>query len=173
MDRITAYAEGLTMIAAAEGNLDTVRSELAEVARGVDGNDELRTTLSNNLLPADVRGQIVDDLLAGKANDTTRAIVGLIVSAGRGAELGPIASAFSNLAAAAGGKKLALVRSAVPLSDDQQARLAAALQQRTGNAVDLQVEVDPSVVGGIVTTIEDDVIDGSVRTRLNNLRSVL
>ena len=58
----------------------------------------------------------------------------------------------------------------VALTDDQKARLAAALTKSTGEPVDVLVTVDPNVIGGIVTQIGDTVIDGSVRTRLAQLR---
>ena len=65
------------------------------------------------------------------------------------------------------------MRSAVALSDDQRSRLAAALASKLGTEVDVKVIQDPSVVGGLITTVGDTVIDGSVRTRLNRLREAL
>ena len=65
------------------------------------------------------------------------------------------------------------MRSAIPLTDDQQTRLAAALANATGKQVNLKVVVDPSVLGGIVATVGDTVIDGSVRTRLDQLKARL
>lgn len=173
MDAHTGYAEGLLAIARAEGDVDTTRSQLADVARAIAGNEELRSTLSNNLVPAEVRGQIVDDVLGGKTSDVVRGIVGLIVAAGRGGQLNEIVQAFIGLAASSSGKEVATVRSAVALTADQQAQLAAALKQKTGADVELQVVVDPSVVGGAVTTIGDTVIDGSLRTRLAQMREAL
>ena len=76
-------------------------------------------------------------------------------------------------ASAAKNLELAEVRSAVPLTDDQQDRLKAALSNATGKQVNLKVVVDPSVLGGIVATVGDTVIDGSVRTRLDQLISRL
>jgi F-type H+-transporting ATPase subunit delta len=172
-DRISGYADALLAVARAEGNLETTRSQLSDVARAVEGSDELRSSLSNNLLPAATRGQIVDDILAGKASDTVRALVGMIVSAGRGGDLGAIVSAFSNAAAAASGNRIAVVRSAVALSDDQKARLAQALSSRAGGPVELENIVDPDVVGGAVTTIGDTIIDGSLRTKLNQMHEAL
>jgi F-type H+-transporting ATPase subunit delta len=67
-------------------------------------------------------------------------------------------------------RALAQVRSAVPLTDDQKARLAESLKALTGKDVDLLIEIDPSVLGGLVTQIGDTVIDGSVRQRLAQLR---
>lgn len=173
MDAHTGYAEGLLAIARAEGDIDTTKSQLVDVARAVAENDELRSTLSNNLVPAAVRGQIVDDLLAGNSSDVVRAIVGMIVGAGRGGQLNEIVQAFIGLAASSSGREVATVRSAVALTDAQQENLAAALKQKTGADVELQVVVDPSVIGGAVTTIGDTVIDGSLRTRLAQMREAL
>ena len=173
MEAHAGYAEGLLAIARAEGDVDTTKSQLADVARAVSSNEELLSTLSNNLVPAAVRGQIVDDLLAGKSSDVVRAIVGMIVGAGRGGQLNEIVQSFIGLAASASGREVATVRSAVALTDAQQQQLAAALKQKTGADVELQVVVDPSVVGGAVTTIGDTVIDGSLRTRLAQMREAL
>ena len=172
-DRIDGYAQALLAVANAEGKLDSVRSQLGDVARAVDGNDELRSALSNNLLPAATRGQIVDDLLAGKASDTVKAMVGMVVTAGRGGDLTDIVKSFATAAAASAGKQVAVVRSAVALSDDQKSRLAHALSTSTGVSVELENIVDPEVIGGAITTIGDTVIDGSLRTRLNQMRDVL
>ena len=173
MDAHAGYAEGLLAIARAEGDVDNTKSQLADVARAISGNEELRSTLSNNLVPAAVLGQIVDDLLAGKSSDVVRAIVGMIVGAGRGGQLNDIVQAFIGLAASSSGREVATVRSAVALTDAQQQQLVAALKQKTGADVELQVVVDPSVVGGAVTTIGDTVIDGSLRTRLAQMREAL
>ena len=61
------------------------------------------------------------------------------------------------------------MRTAVALTDDQQDRLKAALANATGKNVNLKVIVDPSVLGGLVATVGDTVIDGTVRTRLDQL----
>ena len=172
-DRVNGYAQALLAVARAEGDVEGTRSQLRDVASAVESNDELRATLSNNLLPAATRQQIVDDVLAGKASDTVKALVGMVVGAGRGGELGDIVKAFGSAAAAAGGRKSAVVRSAVPLTEDQKTRLAHALSTSTGAPVELENIVDPDVVGGAVTTVGDVVIDGTVRTRLNQLKEAL
>lgn len=68
---------------------------------------------------------------------------------------------------------MAEVRSAIDLTEDQKGRLAAALQSATGHEVDVRVIVDPTVVGGLVAQVGDQVIDGSVRHRLAQLRESL
>ena len=97
----------------------------------------------------------------------------MVVGSGRGRDLPAIIDKL--VARAAGSKNLSVaqVRSAVALSDDQQHRLKAALANATGQQVELKVVVDPSVLGGIVATVGDTVIDGSVRTRVDQLKSRL
>ncbi len=172
-DAIKGYADALLAVAQAEGDPEGIKSQLVTVAGAIAGNEELRSTLSDALVPAATRNQIVDDLLANKASNAVRALVGMIVSAGRGGQLSDIVDAFVASSAAAGGKQVATVRTAVALTPDQEARLAQALAATAGGDVELQVVIDPSVVGGAITTIGDTVIDGSVKARLTTMRDVL
>ena len=169
-DRINAYAEAMLGVAQAEGQLPSIEDELFRFARALEGNDELRDALSDPHLPAARRTQICEDLLAGKASNTTISLVSLVVGNGRVRELPAIVDRLLELTASSGDRHIAEVRSAVELTEDQKARLAASLKAATGKDVDIVVVVDPSVLGGIVTQIGDTVIDGSVRHRLAQLR---
>ena len=169
-ERNRLYAEALLNVIAAEGHLNEVQDELFRFSRVVEGNDELRDALSDPHLPAARRTQICEDLLAGKASDTTVALVSLVVGNGRVRELPGIVDRVLELTASSGDRHIAEVRSAVELTEDQKTRLAASLKAATGKDVDIVVVVDPSVLGGIVTQIGDTVIDGSVRHRLAQLR---
>ncbi len=169
-DRNDYYANAFANLLVAEGNSNEVTDELFRFARVVEGNDELRTTLTDPHLPVERRQQIVADLLGGKASPTTTALVSLVVANGRISSLSDIVERLLARTAAQDSRVIAQVRSAVPLDDDQKARLAAALAKSTGKEVDVVVVVDPEVLGGLVTQIGDTVIDGSVRQRLSQLR---
>lgn len=171
--RIDGYARAMFEVARAEGTLDEVEDELFRFARSYESSDELRATLTDEMIPAAKRQSIVEDLLGGKATPTTVQLVSMVVGAGRGRELPQIIDRLVQRASSAKHLEVAEVRSAVPLSEDQQVRLAAALANATGKQVNLKVVVDPSVLGGIVATVGDTVIDGSVRTRLDQLKSRL
>ena len=97
----------------------------------------------------------------------------MVVGSGRGRDLPAIVDKLVKRASGSKKLELAEVRSAVALSADQQARLKAALSNATGKELNLKVVVDPSVLGGLVATVGDTVIDGSVRTRLDNVKSRL
>src|SRR5207237_7380424 len=103
----------------------------------------------------------------------TTSLVSFVVAAGRARDLPAIIAKLVERAAAEKDRALAEVRSAVPLTADQQHRLAAALANATGKQVEVKVVVDPSVLGGLVATVGDTVIDGTLRTRLEQLRSLL
>ena len=169
-DRVDAYADGMLAVAQADGNLAAVSDELFRFARALEGNDELKTTLSDPHLPASRRQQIVEDLLGGRADATTVALVSMAVGAGRGRDLPAIIDRLVTKAAAQEDKAVAEVRSAVELTDDQKSRLADAVKKATGKTVEVKVVVDPTVLGGLVTTVGDTVIDGSVRTRLEQMK---
>lgn len=169
-DVIDGYAEALLKVAGAEGDSKQYESELVQVAQAIQASDELRTTLSDSSLPAGRRQQIVEEVLGGWSSRVTTAMVSLVVAAGRAADLGRIADRMIELGAAKRGRVVAEVRSAVPLEADQEQRLAQALRSRTGKDVELKVIVDPSIMGGLVTQIDDQIIDGSVRTRIGQLR---
>jgi F-type H+-transporting ATPase subunit delta len=168
--RISAYADAAYGIARAEGNVTEVEDELFRLGRVVETNEELRSTLTDPHLPVERRAQIVEDLLDGKATATTVSFVSMLVSSGRITELPAIADELVRRTASASGQTVAEVRSAVALTDAQIEQLAAALKARTSIDVTIRNIVDPTVMGGVVTQIGDSVIDGSVRTRLNQLR---
>ena len=169
-NRTTAYADAAFSIARAEGNISEVEDELFRLGRIVETNEELRSTLTDPHLPVERRAQIVEDLLDGKATTTTVSFVSMLVSSNRITDLPAIAGELVRRSADAAGQSVAEVRSAVALTDAQIEQLAAALKARTNRDVTIRNIVDPTVLGGIVTQIGDSVIDGSVRTRLNQLR---
>ncbi|MFZ9630371.1 MAG: ATP synthase F1 subunit delta [Ilumatobacteraceae bacterium] len=172
-DRIEGYARGLFEIARAEGTLATVEDELYRFARSFEGSDALRTALTDEQIPAAKRLAIVEDLLGGKASATSTQLISMVVGAGRGRDLPAIIDRLVARASSAQHQALAEVRTAVALSADQQSRLAAALSAATGQQLNLKCVVDPAVIGGVVATVGDTVIDGTVRTRIDQLKSRL
>ena len=95
-----------------------------------------------------------------------------VVAAGRADELGAIANQLAERTAGDAGLALATVRTAFALSDDQQQRLVQALEAAAGRPISPRFIVDPEVVGGVHAEIGDQVIDGSVRSRLAQLREL-
>ncbi len=172
-ERIQGYARGLFELARAEGTLDEVEDELFRFARSYESNDELRLALTDEAVPAERRQSIVEDLLGGKATATTTQLVSMVIGSGRGRDLPAIVDQLVRRAASSKQLDVAEVRTAVALTDDQRARLKAALENATGKNLEVKAIVDPTVVGGVVATVGDTVIDDTVRTRIEQLKSRL
>lgn len=171
--RIEGYARGLFEIARAEGTLDEVEDELFRFARSYESNDALREALTDEQIPASRRQAVVEDLLGAKATSTTTQLVSMVIGSGRARDLPAIIDVLVDRASSAKNLEVANVRVAVPLTADQEQRLAAAIANATGKQVNLKVTVDPSVLGGVVASVGDTVIDGTVRTRIDQLKSRL
>lgn len=168
---IETYVDSIMGIAEAEGVQARVEEEFSSVVRSIDANNDLRAKLTDELIPSTARQQIVETLLEGKAHRLTAQFISFVIGAGHARDLREIAEKVSSRVAKGAGREVAEVRSAVALSEDQQRRLAEALSAATGSQVNLKVVIDPSVVGGLVATVGDKVIDGSVRNRLDQLKS--
>ena len=173
-NRTAAYAKALADIAEAEGVLARVDAEFGAVAAALESNDSLRSTLGDQAIPVERRQGIVEQLLGGKgAHPLTAQLLGMVIGAGRGRDIPAIAASIGNRSASSQGRAVAKIRTAVALSEDQQRRLGDELAKAVGTPVNVKVIVDPSVVGGIVATVGDKVIDGSVRTKLDRVKARL
>jgi len=148
-----------------------VEDELFRFARALESSDELREALTDPHIPASRRQQIVEDLIGPRATNVTTALVSMVVGIGRVADLAAIIDLLVQKSAQAQDKAVAEVRSTVDLTPEQRDRLAQAIKKATGKDVEVKVIIDETILGGIVTTIGDTVIDGSVRTRLDQLKN--
>jgi F-type H+-transporting ATPase subunit delta len=172
-DRIEGYAEAIFAIASAEGSLDSVESELLAVTRAIETSPELADALADPRVSNERKSAILGDLLEGKASTLTSSFVEFVTRLGRARDIPSVVDAFVERSAASRNKVVAEVRAAVPLDAETLERLEGALGRATGKTVEAKLVVDPSVVGGVVATIGDTVIDGSVRHRLDSLRQTL
>ncbi len=171
--RIDGYARAMYEIAQAEGAVNEVEKELFTLARTIESNEQLRNTLTDESIPIDRRQSMVEQLIGAKASSITTHLVSFLLASGRGRELPAIAERLSKRASLESNREVAEVRSAVALTPEQQQRLSDALTQATGKQVNLKIVIDPLVLGGLVATVGDTVIDGTVRTRLDQLKSRL
>ncbi|MEU5437198.1 F0F1 ATP synthase subunit delta [Streptomyces sp. NPDC020719] len=149
------------------GALDDVEDELFRFGRIVTSNSELRSALTNRAAAPSAKGELLRSLLGGKANPATERIVTRLVTQPRGRSLEAGLEALSKLAAARRDRMVAVVTSAVPLTDAQKQRLGAALAKVYGRQMHLNLDVDPTVLGGISVRVGDELIDGTVAERLD------
>jgi F-type H+-transporting ATPase subunit delta len=170
-DSVEAMARQASFgVAERGGTLDEVEDELFRFGRILDAQPRLRALLSDVRVPADRRIELLDTLVEGKVNLTTRQLLAQTVGAPRGRTLERVIEDLVQLAAERHERYVAYVRAAVPLTPEQESRLAAVLSRIYGRAVGVQVDVDPEVIGGMIIRVNDEVIDGSLASRLEEAR---
>jgi F-type H+-transporting ATPase subunit delta len=172
-DAVRGYAQALLSIAEAEGVLDRVEDELYAFAKSVERHADLREALTDEALPSDRKRAVIDELLGDRAHPLTATLVGFLVDAGQARRIGPIAEDLAREAAHRSERTLAEVAVAVPLTEAQRSKLADALAKATGHPVELKIIVDPSVIGGAIARVGDEVFDGSVASRLAEAKQYL
>lgn len=166
----SAAAQAMFTVAERESRLDAVQDELFKFGRVVAGDAGLRMALTDPALPADRKTAIVGDLLQGKAQPETVALLQAVAGDPRGRRVEDAVEELVELASVRRQRVAAEVTSAVALDDERQQRLAAALGRVFGREVEIRVVVDPSVLGGISVRVGDEVIDGTTAQRLEQAR---
>jgi F-type H+-transporting ATPase subunit delta len=170
---IGGYAQALFAVAQAEDVLPKVEDELYAFGKALEQHTDLRDALTDAALPVENKKAVVRDLLGERANPVTVSLLGFVIDAGRAREIPKIVEELARMASVERSHALAEVRTAVDLTDEQRRRLAEALSRATGRTVDLKVVVDPSVIGGVVARVGDEVFDGSIASRLEDAKQAL
>ncbi|MDT0307167.1 F0F1 ATP synthase subunit delta [Streptomyces sp. DSM 44917] len=173
VDAVEELADESELIAAERaGALDAVEDELFRFGRIVSTSPELRAALTfrdESAAAAVAKAELIRRLLGGRTQQVTERLITRLVERPRGRSLEAGLDALSSLAAARRGRSVAVVTSAVPLTDQQRQRLGDALTRLYGREIQLNLDVDPAVLGGISVRIGDEVIHGTVADRLDEI----
>ncbi len=160
------------MLASAQhaGHIDTVEEELFQVQRLLEGERDLLVALSNRSVSREVRLELLEGVLKGRMDQVTQALLHRAVEKVRGQRLITTIKSLVQAAATRRGRLLASVVSAVELSAAQRARLVSILTSAYGREIQLNVAVDPEVLGGIKVQVGTEAVDGTVLARLDEAR---
>lgn len=150
------------------GEVDEVEDQLFRFGRVLDAEPRLSALLSDYTTPAVGRVALLDKVLTGGSgvNGTAAALLTQTVRLLRGERADEAVIDLAELAVARRGEVVAHVTAAAELSDDQRTRLTEVLSRIYGHPVSVQQHVDPEVLGGLSITVGDEVIDGSISSRL-------
>lgn len=159
----------VTLVRSAGGDASRLADEMFAFGQAVRSTPALRDALSDPARSHQDKARLVEDLLAGKVLPATLSLVTQAL-AGTYRTVGVALAEYQKVAAEAQHQGVATVRVARDLPDDERARLAGALERQYGRPVHLNVVVDPAVLGGIRVEIGDDVIDGTISSRLDDAR---
>jgi F-type H+-transporting ATPase subunit delta len=149
--------------------LENTEDELFRFARLVDGTPPLRNALADRSVSMAHRHELIESLLAGKVSEATIALAKRAVAA-RERTFDQTIEGYVTLAAAQKNRIVATVRVTKPLTDEQRERLQRTLRNQVGRDVAIQEVIDEHVVGGVRVELGDEVIEGTVASRLHDVR---
>jgi F-type H+-transporting ATPase subunit delta len=171
-NRVSGYAAAVLETLPTAG-LEEVEDELFRFARTVEANRDLRRALGDRDLPVSLRQQVIADLLDDRVLPATQRLAAYAVRGGRARDILATLDRLVEDAARARGWRVARVRAADEVDDARRGRMGEALGRLTGAPVELQVAIDPQLLGGVVVQIGDLLVDGTTRHRLDELKEHL
>lgn len=168
------YSTALADAVIAGGDTTVVKDELAQLAKLFRGSEDLRAVFGNPSINHDSKVKVLDGLIAkAKPSKTTANFLKVLLQNGRLTEITEISDRFAEVLEERGGRVTAEIISAHELPSSERGEFERNLSKLTGKTVSVDYKIDKDLIGGVVTRIGSTVYDGSVRTKLENLREQL
>ena len=168
------YASALADAVLASGQTETVKQELSAWGELFDSNPDLQTVFGNPAIVHGNKEKVLDELIAkARPSTTTANFLRILLRNGRLADLGGINDKFASVLEERGGVVSAEIISARELPQNERSEFEQNLERLTGKRVNVAYAIDKDIIGGVVTRIGSTVYDGSVKTKLENLREQL
>ena len=164
VEQIAVEAEAAA--ANSENKLDDVQNELFVFSKTLIANPDLRSALSNSADSTTRKVDLVGNIFGKKVSGSTNKLITQIVSGRSGRSIEKTLSAFSHAVTARRNRVNAFVRSSIQLTPAQKEKLTNSLTKKIGQSVHLNVEIDPSVMGGVSIRFADELIDATIVSRL-------
>jgi len=168
------YATALFALAKEKNSIDTVQASLDTLSVAMAESDDLRALTSSPVLSREDAGRAIAATAKALGLDPLSTnMLGVLAANRRLDQIQAVIRAFSTLASDHRGEITAEVTSAHPLDDKQIDALKAQLKKRVGSDVSVSTAVDSSILGGLVVQIGSQMIDSSIKTRLNTLSQAM
>jgi len=173
-DLAKRYARAFFDIAVEEGRIEDYGRELASFASMVMQNKGLQDFLANPIFELKAKKAVIEELLGlVKLSERTANFLRLLVDKQRIGMIGEVENAYKELMDKALKKVRVSVRTAYPLSPELEQTLRQRVAEMTGKEVEMTVEDDTALIGGLVVRVGDTLYDGSIKAQLGNIRKLL
>ena len=169
----TGYARALFETAQAEGVVSRVEEELFRLSELLKGNPELLQFLKDPNIKPEGKRRALGDLFQGRVHPLVLTTLTSLSDQDRGGRVLHVIEEFSGIAATARQKVTGEVTTAITLDSDTLSRLVTALNRATGKNVQLFPKVDPTILGGAIIKVGEQIIDGSLRRKLDQIQAKL
>jgi F-type H+-transporting ATPase subunit delta len=165
------YANALADVVTKTGETDSVRTELKTWEQMINANSDLQTAFGNPAISQDNKEKVLENLIEKtQPTKTTANFLRILLRNNRLTKIGKINEKFSSVLEERSGAVSAEIISARSLSETEKAEMQMNLSKLTGKTVSVNFDTDETLIGGVVTRIGSTVYDGSVKTRLAELK---
>lgn len=164
------YAQAAFDIAKQQNQLDRWEHDLGQLSEVMTG-DLVAEFFENPVVPVAAKQEAIEKALPAPEQRYVRNLALLLLERDRLSQLPDVVSVFHELVLQERGIAIAGVTTAVPLSKGEQSELQARLSKMIGKTIELRPSVDPDIIGGLIVRIGDNLIDGSIRSQLSQLRN--
>ncbi len=167
---VQGYAEAFFQVSRAENAVDRVEEELTRLKNSLEASPEMKEFLSNLQISPEGKKSAFSQIFGEQVSTLTLNLVNLVIDQGRQRKLPNIIETFFTLAQESREKVTAEVITSIPLSDDLLQRLAKELTRVSKKQIFLKPMIDESILGGVIVKIENKMIDGSIKHRLEEMK---
>ena len=168
-----SYADALFSLALETNTVFETLMTLKEVRDGLYATEGALDLLASPSIPKDERCAVLEKAFGDVQPEHVMSFVGVLVQHGHIRELNDCVEAYTALHDEHARLSTAYVTSAVELTEDEKAKLTDKLSQKLGRTIHLECAVDPSLLGGLVVHVDGKVIDGSLRSKLQEIKEVM
>jgi len=162
------YARALFEVASERGKIDQIETELKAVVEAIQQSADLSKIMLHPHISPEAKKDLANELFAAHVSEEVKNFLGVVIENGRESDFNNILAGYVQLANEARGFADAVVTSAKPLNDEEQAALAEKFGKMLNKKLRIQTVVDASILGGIIVQIGDRLYDGSIRTKLQH-----
>lgn len=167
-EELGVYA--VATIAAKNSNLSTLEEELFSIQQVIDSDHELQQAFTSRQVDLDAKVLLMESLFKGKLGAEASLLAKYAVMASGAHKLSTVLEKFGKIVSEAASRLVATVTVAQPLNDVQLAKLEQLLTKQYGQNLNLNVEIDSNIIGGVKVQVSGEIIDGSVASRLNQAK---
>lgn len=165
------YADAL-IDTAKDGSYDVILKDLETVDEILKSSSDLKTVLTTPAVPVEQKLQIINDVFVNEVDIRILNFLKILAEKGRWAEFNQIIQAYKNNLDDINGIKRVTITSAIDLSEDYKQKITTALNEKLQKNVQSVWQIDENIIGGLVIKIDDDVIDTSIKTKLENISKI-
>lgn len=164
------YAKSLLELADELGKIEEVKADMETILSAIEGSREFQILIHSPVINPSKKIDIFHELFQGKLSELTCNFIDIITRKGREKKLGVIAQGFLNLYRVKKGISVAIVTTATKMSDSQREAVRAKVADATGNKIEIEENIDPSIIGGMTLRLDDKEFNGSIAYQLNSLK---